>query len=149
MSFKKFLFFTGLVVLTSTCAFAQKSKKVNHRLIDSSLVVKKFHTLEELNSLDKFKLIDLYKERISAILNVLPYIGLTNKPGQTLKMIGIPETSDNLAYLADEVNSKNALIHNTDILLSAYLPYADKLDLAWAIIVYEEMLKRVSLGKDY
>ena len=94
--------------------------------------------------LDVYKRQDLYIERINTLVNYLPYIALTTKPGVTMQDVGIPEKADNNKYLeAQKENTANFL--NTTVAFQRQMtPYADKGNLVISILYYESMLRELN-----
>ncbi|MBW1294466.1 hypothetical protein, partial [Aquimarina litoralis] len=84
------------VILLSVMSSLNAQVKKKGILFDNSKMINRFHTIDELQGLNKGELIELYLERTREIFVVLPYLSLSNKPGTSLSDIGIKEDSDNL-----------------------------------------------------
>ncbi|MFQ3575290.1 MAG: hypothetical protein SNJ77_02530 [Cytophagales bacterium] len=140
--------FIFTLLFISSFAFAQKKNDPTF-LVAKEFIVTKFHTVDELKKMDKFALLELYKERVTAIINFLPFIALTNKPGQSLKELGIPESNENLNLLKNQASVKVEVIKITDNLLSSYMPYADRNETIWSIVFFEDILKKIAMGHDF
>ena len=93
--------------------------------------------------MNKGALLELYKERIKVLVNTLPYIALTHKPGTTLADVGIPENADNLKALDAQQSNVNTFLAATLEFQTAMVPYADKGSLITSILYYENMLPRI------
>lgn len=107
-----------------------------------------YHSLKELEGLLKGELITLYIERIKIIVNIVPYVGMTNKPGVTLKDLGIPETVENLKALDRETENKNLFVATNYDFLITMLPYSDKSSIIQGILFYEDVLKKIHSGDE-
>jgi len=135
-----------LLVLTISSLSAQTKKK--GILFDNNKLINRFHTIDELQDLNKGALIDLYLERTREIFVVLPYLSLTNKPGTSLGDIGIKEDSDNIKIV--EKNNEiadRAFVYTTNT-IKELVPYSDTDKIIWSILYFEEMIKKMRLGKD-
>lgn len=107
-----------------------------------------YHSLKELEGLLKGELITLYLERIKIIVNIVPYVGITNKPGVTLKDLGIPETVENVKALDRETENKNLFVSTSYEFLTTMLPYSDKSSIIQGILFYEDVLKKIHSGDE-
>lgn len=107
-----------------------------------------YHSLKELEGLLKGELIGLYLERIKIISNIVPYVGITNKPGVTLKDLGIPETVENVKALDRETENKNLFVNTSYEFLTTMLPYSDKSSIIQGILFYEDVLKKIHSGDE-
>ena len=127
-------------------AFAQKTPPNAARVILDTKGVGEYHTIKELEILQKGVLTDLYVERVKIITNVFPYIGLTTKPGVTLKDVGIEETEEIVKKFDDEKLSKVNYLSGNSAYMKKMLQYADKGDIIKAIVFFEDVLKKLSKG---
>lgn len=128
---------------------AQGKTKVELTLVNSKTIITKYYTIEELNALSKGELIIIYKDRFRVLINLMPYCALSSKPGVTLKELGIPENEDNKTLLEKEEKSKEVFDQYVKSSLDNFIAYADKSNIVWAILFYEETIRKISLGKDY
>lgn len=134
--------------LTMTICFAQK-KNAQKSIINSAYTIKKYHSHEELDAMNKGELIRLYIERIQMLSSTIPYIAFATKPGITMASLGIPDTSDNKKALENESdNTKEYLVNNIEF-QKILLPYSDTRNIAKAIYFYEEILKSLYSYDDY
>lgn len=78
----------------------------------------------------------------------MPYIAITNKPGVTLKDLGIPESIDNVKGLDKETENRNLFISGTAEFLDNMLSYSDKISIINGILFYEDVLKKIHSGDD-
>ena len=123
-------------------AYAQKdSKGSSLTYVSPSAKLTKTYTKEELDKLGKIELTQIYKERISILNELIPYLALHPKPGATLTDMGIPQTSENVAHLEKEVKNKTAYVESVNETLDDIIPYADKQNIIWAILFYEKMIQ--------
>lgn len=132
--------FTLITLLISMLSFSQTSISI----IPTSSNIKKYHELQELETMNKGELLSLYTERIKTLVNILPYIALTTKPGVTTKDLGIPNTDNNKSILKQQEKTKSFL-EDTINFQKEITPYADKKDLIKSIIYYEDMLKALNM----
>ncbi|AXT57874.1 hypothetical protein J8L88_10015 [Aquimarina sp. MMG015] len=135
-----------LLVLTIGTLSAQTKKK--GVLYNDDKLINRFHTIDELQDLNKGALIELYLERTREIFIVLPYLSLSNQPGTSLSDIGIKEDSDNIKVV--EKNNEiadRAFVYTTNT-VKELVPYSDTDNIIWAILYFEEMIKKMRLGKD-
>jgi len=121
---------------------AQAKKPIS--IISTGASVRKFHEKSELDGMQKGQLLELYIERIKVLVNTLPYIALTNKPGVTMADVGVPDNAENnKALLAQQTNTQNFL--NTTVDFQRLMtPYADKGNLISSILYYENMLRELN-----
>ena len=134
------LFFSLFLICISS---AQSQKNI---FFDQKKLINKFHTIDELESLKKGDLIQLYIERINEITIVIPYLALTNEAGVKLSDIGIKESSDHLKSLNKHHNSTTEALENTKEVISEFIPYADTENIVWAILYFEEVIKKIRIG---
>ncbi|SEL17728.1 hypothetical protein SAMN04487910_1942 [Aquimarina amphilecti] len=135
-----------LLLLTIGSLSAQNNKK--GILYDNDKLINRFHTIDELQDLNKGALIELYLERTREIFIVLPYLSLSNQPGTSLSDIGIKEDSDNIKIV--EKNNEiadRAFVYTTNT-VKELVPYSDTDNIIWAILYFEEMIKKMRLGKN-
>jgi hypothetical protein len=126
-----------------------QTNKVPTPIIRPEVQLDKYHTIDELNQLNKGDLIQLYKKRFQVMGQLLPYIALTTKPGTTLKDLGIPDNSENKSLLEKEGKASAELDKSVQESLDAFIAYADKSNIVWAILFYEEIIRKILMGKDY
>ncbi len=121
--------------------FAQKNS-TPLTYVSANAVLKKTHTKEELEVMSKLELTTIYQERIGIITEVLPYLALHSKPGATLSDMSIPQTSANTSHLEKEVKNKQEYISSVNETLVDIIPYADKQNIIWSILFFEDIIKR-------
>ncbi len=146
-----FSFLLAIVSFTASyqCVLGQSKAKTELALVNSKTTIAKYYTIEELNGLAKGELISIYKDRFRVLINLMPYCALSTKPGVTLRELGIPENSDNKALLEKEEKSLEVFDQYVKVSLDNFIAYADKTNIVWAILFYEETIRKISLGKDY
>ncbi|MCJ1807194.1 MULTISPECIES: hypothetical protein [Flavobacterium] len=121
-----------------------QAKKPKSIISTSGAAIKKFHEKSELDGMPKGQLLELYKERIRVLVNILPYLALTNKPGMTMQDVGIPDSSDNNSALDKQQENIVAFVNSTIAFQSTMVPYADKGNLVASILYYENMLRELN-----
>lgn len=133
-------------ILFSSFSFAQKTdqKEDLTAMITSKKGINKQFTKVELDALDKGELIKIYDERFTLMLNFLPQIGFTFKPGQTLKSLGIPENSTTKDATETYNKTKNTYVDAGKEFHTNILPYADKSSIIAGIMFYEDILRNIS-----
>jgi hypothetical protein len=148
---KKFITYLLLVTLysISLLAYSQKVKEKETILINPDARIEKFYTIDELNKMGKAELIKIYKERFKVVILLLPYSALSTNPGTTLESLGIPANSENKEVLDKESKVSVDFYEAVDESLNNFIAYADKVHIIWAIILYEDIIRKISLGKDY
>jgi len=139
-----FLFVVGIIE-----AKAQSAKGKEIVLVNPEARVNKFHTISELKAKNKGELITIYKERFKVITYLLPYAALSNKPGTTLSILGIPENTENKSLIEKEVKATEQLNQALSASLDNFIAYADSDNIIWSILLYEEMIRKLLIGKDY
>jgi hypothetical protein len=139
---KKIIFLGLFLFLAIGNANAQAKKPVS--IISTGASVRKFHEKTELDGMQKGALLELYKERIKVLVNILPYIALTHKPGMTMQDVGIPESPENSKALDVQKTNTNDFLNATIQFQSAMVPYADKGNLISSILYYENMLRELN-----
>lgn len=135
-------------LLTLTVCFAQK-KDAPESIINNEVTIRKYHSHEELNDMNKGELIKLYIERIQVLSSTIPYIAFATKPGITMSSLGIPNTNDNKKALANEKDSTKDYLENNIEFQKILLPYSDTNNISKAIYFYEEILKSLHAYDDY
>lgn len=113
-------------------------------IITTGASLRKFHEKSELETMNKGQLLELYIERIKVLVNTLPYIALTNKPGVTMQDVGIPENSENNKVLDAQQQNTLTFLNATVEFQRLMTPYADKGNLVSSILYYESMLKELN-----
>ena len=139
---------TVVLVLTATITFAQK-KDIAQEIISGNVSITKYHDHEELENMQKGKLLDLYNTRIEIIIKILPNIAFATKPGVTMNSLGIPNTKDNRKALKENIEATTTYFDNTIEFQKIVLPYSDRSDLIAAILFYEETLKALHTFNDF
>jgi hypothetical protein len=149
MHHRKIIFVILLFIfLISGKTFCQnKSKDVS--LINNLALIQKYHTIDELNTKAKGELIMLYKERFKVLTFILPYSALSTKPGTTLKELGIPENSENKSLLEKENKTSESFAEAVNVSLDNFIAYADKPNIVWSILFFEDTIRKLAIGKDY
>jgi hypothetical protein len=135
---KKLILFSFLLIVS--ISFAQ-NKNVPQSIISNDVAIKKYHSKEELDRMEKGELLGLYIERIESLVKTLPYIAFATKPGKTMSTFGIPNTKENRKALEDKVDATNEFLDTTMEFQKKMLPYSDKSNLIAAILFYEQTMK--------
>ncbi len=138
----------GIALLSlTTWVSAQKKEKEKTAASTMTYVspdakITKYHTEEELKKLGKIELTQLYMERVKVITEIVPYLALHTKPGATLKELGIPENEINVKHMEKEVTNKNNYLTAVQETLDDIIPFADKVNIIWSILLYEDIIKK-------
>ncbi|MBC7485421.1 MAG: hypothetical protein H7282_01535 [Cytophagaceae bacterium] len=127
---------------------AQSKNNKEIVLVNADASVDKFHTMSDLKSKNKGELIAIYKDRFKVITYLLPYTALSNKPGVTLSVLGVPENSENKSLIEKEAKATEQLNQAFSVTLDNFIAYADSDNIIWSILLYEEMIRKLLLGKD-
>ncbi|WP_432410690.1 hypothetical protein [Rasiella sp. SM2506] len=130
-----------------TIGFAQK--KDEQSFISGNISIAKYHTSEELQNMNKGKLLELYNIRIEIIIKILPNIAFATKPGVTMSTLGIPDTKEHRKALEDNIQATTTYFENTIEFQKLILPYSDKSSLVAAILFYEETLKALHTYNEF
>ena len=136
----KILLFSFAALLVFSSAFAQKRKEPKSIILEE-VDIKKYHSLDDLERMQKGELLTLYKERVSSLIKILPYIAFATKPGVTMSTLGIPNDSDNRKALDNQHDETENFIELTSDFQDIILPYSDTNKLIAAVLFYEETLK--------
>ena len=139
---------TLAVLFVTTLSSAQKNDD-SQDIISGNVSISKYHDIEELEKMQKGKLLDLYNKRIEIIIKILPNIAFATKPGVTMTSLGIPDTKDNRRALKDNIEATTTYFDNTVEFQKIVLPYSDKNNLISAILFYEETLKALHTYNDF
>ncbi|WP_109299630.1 hypothetical protein [Aquimarina sp. AU474] len=131
------------LIFISAYSHAQSKKNV---FFDQNIMIGKFHTIDQLEELKKGELIQLYTERVKEITTILPYLALTNEAGVSLSDIGIKESSDHLKSLDKYHEETTETAESTNEIISEFIPYADTEKIVWAILYFEEIIKKIRIG---
>ncbi|WP_299219725.1 hypothetical protein [uncultured Aquimarina sp.] len=137
-----------LLLITLTISSISGQTKKKGVFFDNDKLINRFHTIDELQDLNKGALIELYLERAREIFVVLPYLSLNNKPGTSLSDVGIKEDSDKIKIV--EKNNEiadRAFVYTTNT-IKELVPYSDTDKIIWAVLYFEEMIKKMRLGKE-
>lgn len=126
--------------LVTGIGFAQKNK-VAKSIISEKVSIKKYHTKEDLDRMQKGQLLDLYVERIESLVKLLPYIAFATKPGVTMTTLGIPNDKDNRTALDEQFEATESFLETNNEFQRRILPYSDTSNLIAAILFYEETMK--------
>ena len=129
-------------------SFAQPKAVKARSIISAGSSIKTYNERKALEGMLKGELIELYKERIKILVNILPNIALASKPGISLTDIGIPDTADNKKALEDHQLSSNEFLTNTVDFQTKMLPFSDKVNLINCILFYENTLKQLNVLND-
>ncbi|MBC7451584.1 MAG: hypothetical protein H7259_08870 [Cytophagales bacterium] len=132
-----------LIPVSNVCA--QKSAATSLTYVSAKAKLTKVYTREELEKMGKLELTTIYQERIAIITEIIPYLALHSKPGATLSEMGIPQTAANTDHLEKEVKNKQVYLSSVNETLDDIIPYADKQNIIWSILFFEEMI----LKSDY
>lgn len=144
----KLLVFCAIFFITTSTIFSQK-KDDPKGLISQKVSIKKYHDRDELDLMNKGELLNLYIERIEVIVKILPNIAFTNKPGVTIKSLGIPDTKDHRKALEENIEAASDYFDNTIEFQTKILPYSDKTNLIAAILFYEQTLKSLHTYNEF
>jgi hypothetical protein len=138
-----------IALLCTNNVFAQKDKgaPISNTYVNASAVLSKTHTEEELKAMGKSDLVKVYMERVSIITEITPYLALRSKPGATLKEMGIPESAQNTEHLVKESKNKSSYLSSVKDTLDDITFYADKDNIIWCIMFFEEMIQKAEAGK--
>lgn len=104
--------------------------------------ITKYYTKEELNKMPKLALIDIYKARLTYLIEILPFISLHPEPGATFHEMSIPETEANIAHLEKEAKNKLSFVKSLSETLDDVIPYSEKTNIVWSILYFDEMIKK-------
>jgi hypothetical protein len=140
---KKIIFF-GLFMIFAIGNVNAQAKGKPKSIISTGSGIKKFHEKSELETMQKGALLDLYIERINTLVNYLPYIALTTKPGVTMQDVGIPESAENSKFLDAQKENTANFLNATVAFQRQMTPYADKGNLISSILYYESMLRELN-----
>jgi hypothetical protein len=147
------LFFALCVVMLAPINGFSQAAKSTKAIPDSahSFVkldkINKYYTEGELNKLPKLALIEIYKSRLTYLVEILPFISLHPEPGSTFHDMSIPETEANIAHLDKEAKNKQAFIKSLSETLDDVIPYSEKTNIVWSILFFDEMIKKSDYKK--
>ena len=144
----KIILFTIALICLTAFGYAQKEKQ-DLNFISGKINITKYHEREELNRMNKGKLLDLYAERIEVIINILPNIAFATSKNVSMGDIGIPETKENIKALVNNKDASSEYFNNTIQFQKTILPYSDTSDLIAAILFYESTLKSLYTYNDF
>jgi hypothetical protein len=139
----KKIIFLSLFILFAVGNINAQGKKPKS-IISTTASVRTFHEKSQLDGMNKGQLLELYIERIKVLVNTLPYIALTNKPGITMQDVGVPESSENLKLLETQQQNTQTFLTATTEFQKSITPFADKGNLISSILYYESMLRELN-----
>lgn len=142
----KIILFTAFLFLATNFIYAQKDEQY---VISGSVGISKYHDRDELEAMNKGKLLELYNTRIEIIIKILPNIAFATKPGVTMTSLGIPDTKDHRKALAENIQATITYFENTIEFQKIILPYSDKSNLIAAILFYESTLKALHTYNEF
>lgn len=137
-----------LLFCASNIALAQPKVIKARSIISTNSSIKTYNERKGLEAMNKGELIELYKERIKLLINILPNIALATKPGISMTDIGIPDTTENRKALDAQIQGTNDYITNTAAFQSSFLPFSDKSNIINCILFYESTLKALNVLGD-
>jgi len=120
---------------------AQQAFSQQQTIISDDVRITKYHDRDELISFNKGQLLDLYIQRVDALIKMLPNIAFTTKPGVTMSDVGIPDTKEHRKALEDNKEATTSYFEESNQYQTLVLPYADKSSLVTALLFYENILK--------
>jgi hypothetical protein len=141
---KKIIFLSLFFFIAFGSAHAQKPGKPESIISTSGAAMKKYHEQSELEGMQKGQLLDLYIERIKVLINILPYIALTTKPGVTMQDVGIPYNPENVKIMQTQAANTKTFLESTVNFQRTMLPYSDKGTIITSILYYESMLRELN-----
>jgi hypothetical protein len=141
---KRIIFLIMLSFLTISGIQAQDKNKPKS-IISPANVLKKYHELKELETMQKGQLLELYVERINVLFSTLPFAALTTTPGVNMTQVGIPVTNDNKKAFDVQQENTSKYIKSVVDFQNKIMPYADKQNLITSILFFEATLKECQL----
>lgn len=141
---KRIIFLIMFSILTISGIQAQDKNKPKS-IISPANVLKKYHELKELETMQKGQLLELYVERINVLFSTLPFAALTTTPGVNMTQVGIPVTSDNKKAFDVQQENTSKYIKSVIDFQNKIMPYADKQNLITSILFFEATLKECQL----
>ncbi len=132
--------------LTLAALSSAKAQSSLPPLVSKDAAIDRFYTKGELDALSKADLVNIYKGRVYTVYRIIPFVALTSQPGATYDDIGIPATKDNVNLLSKELEDMEDLHEDVDQMIDLLIPYADKTDIIWAILYFDDVIKRAMLG---
>ena len=122
----------ALFLLFSVSIYAQKP--VGQLPIINVRGVSKYSNLKDLEGMNKGELKSLYLERVKILINIMPYMAITSKPGVTLKDLGVPESVENVNALKKETDNRALYLTSNAEFLDTIMSYSDKSVIITAIL---------------
>lgn len=136
----------ALFLLFSVSIYAQKP--VGQLPIINVRGVSKYSNLKDLEGMNKGELKSLYLERVKILINIMPYMAITSKPGVTLKDLGVPESVENVNALKKETDNRALYLTSNAEFLDTIMSYSDKSVIITAILFLEETMKKIHSGDE-
>ncbi len=136
----------ALFLLFSVSMYAQKP--VGQLPIINVRGVSKYSNLKDLEAMNKGELKSLYLERVKILINIMPYMAITSKPGVTLKDLGVPESVENVNALKKETDNRALYLTSNAEFLDTIMSYSDKSVIVTAILFLEETMKKIHSGDE-
>ncbi len=136
----------ALFLLFSVSIYAQKP--VGQLPIINVRGVSKYSNLKDLEAMNKGELKALYLERVKILINIMPYMAITSKPGVTLKDLGVPESVENVSALKKETDNRALYLTSNAEFLDTIMSYSDKSVIITAILFLEETMKKIHSGDE-
>lgn len=133
-------------LLAAGAVFSQS--KTPQSIISKDAVIRKYHELDELKSMQKGELLELVAERVKVLVRIFPYVPLVKRAGISIGDLGIPEDSNNLKTMDSQREATTTYLEATQEFQKKMLPYADKDNLIAAILFYENAMKSLREFED-
>jgi hypothetical protein len=133
----------------STQAMLSQNKNGPQSIISTTAVIRTYHSQDELRGMQKGVLIELYIERIKALVKTLPYVALATKPGLTIVDLGIPLDNDIKKLQDKQTVSTDVFLESTIEYQRRLIPYADTENVIAGILFYESVIKSLHLFNEY
>lgn len=113
----------------------------SNSFVKEDLKIDKFYKEKELEEMPKLDLINIYKDRLEYLIEVLPFMSLHPKPGATFHDMAIPETENNIEHLDKETQNKREFISSLFDTLDDVVPYSEKDHIIWSILFFDKMIQ--------
>lgn len=132
-----------LVLGLSWDVSAQNNKHVEDDhlyLVGHRMRLNKFHTINDLEHLNKTVLKHLFMKRVELMIEILPFIALPALPGMTLEELAIPDSKKNTKMLENHYKAKKKYNEHLMETLEKYVNYADSKTIISAILELEGLI---------
>lgn len=148
---KKFIYlvlFTSALISTTDLTAQENSSSGESSTLGYKPKKKilRFYTKKELKLLNKSELVSIYLRRTQELVNIIPFIAMSNDGEMNFKDFGIRKRQENIRVLKDYKQSLQGYNDEIENMVIDFIPYADTENIINSISYMESIIQRVRAG---